>query len=37
MSRLEQTVVMPEATRIDIEEWGGHLTFGVRGKNFVFS
>jgi predicted DNA-binding protein (MmcQ/YjbR family) len=38
MSRLEQIVArLPEATRVDVEEWGGHPTFRVRGKNFVFS
>lgn len=38
MSRLERIVArLPEATRVDIEEWGGHPTFRVRGKNFVFS
>jgi predicted DNA-binding protein (MmcQ/YjbR family) len=28
---------LPEATRVDVEEWGGHPTFRVRGKNFVFA
>lgn len=38
MKRLEQIVAeLPEAERVDIEEWGGHPTFRVRGKNFVFS
>ncbi|PTR28806.1 YjbR protein [Rhodococcus sp. OK519] len=38
MSRLQQIVgELPEAHRVDIEEWGGHPTFRVRGKNFVFS
>lgn len=38
MSRLQQIVdELPEAQRVDIEEWGGHPTFRVRGKNFVFS
>ncbi len=38
MSRLEQIVArLPETTRVDVEEWGGHPTFRVRGKNFVFS
>ncbi|MGH3900204.1 MAG: MmcQ/YjbR family DNA-binding protein [Pseudonocardiaceae bacterium] len=38
MRRLEQMVArLPEATRVDVEEWGGHPTFRVRGKNFVFS
>jgi predicted DNA-binding protein (MmcQ/YjbR family) len=27
---------LPEAERVDIEEWGDHPTFRVRGKNFVF-
>ncbi|MGH3786854.1 MAG: MmcQ/YjbR family DNA-binding protein [Pseudonocardiaceae bacterium] len=38
MSRLERIVArLPEAMRVDVEEWGGHPTFRVRGKNFVFS
>ena len=38
MERLEQIVAeLPEAERVDVEEWGGHPTFRVRGKNFVFS
>lgn len=38
MSRLERIVAaLPEAQRVDIEEWGGHPTFRVRGKNFVFA
>ncbi|MBJ8344516.1 MmcQ/YjbR family DNA-binding protein [Antrihabitans sp. YC2-6] len=38
MRRLEEFVAeLPEAVRVDIEEWGGHPTFRVRGKNFVFS
>lgn len=38
MDRLEQIVAdLPEAQRVDIEEWGGHPTFRVRSKNFVFS
>ncbi|NMN97155.1 MmcQ/YjbR family DNA-binding protein [Antrihabitans stalactiti] len=38
MERLEQIAAeLPEAERVDIEEWGGHPTFRVRGKNFVFS
>lgn len=38
MDRLERIVSeLPEAERVDIEEWGGHPTFRVRGKNFVFS
>jgi predicted DNA-binding protein (MmcQ/YjbR family) len=37
MERLEQiAAVLPEAERVDIEEWGDHPTFRVRGKNFVF-
>jgi len=27
----------PEAERVDIEAWGDHPTFRVRGKNFVFA
>lgn len=38
MARLEAIVAdLPEAVRVDVEEWGGHPTFRVRGKNFVFS
>ena len=38
MARLEAVVAeLPEAVRVDVEEWGGHPTFRVRGKNFVFS
>jgi predicted DNA-binding protein (MmcQ/YjbR family) len=38
MGRLTRVVEsLPEAERVDIEEWGGHPTFRVRGKNFVFS
>jgi predicted DNA-binding protein (MmcQ/YjbR family) len=38
MARLERIVgELPEAERVDIEEWGDHPTFRVRGKNFVFS
>jgi predicted DNA-binding protein (MmcQ/YjbR family) len=37
MSRLEEIVApLPEAERVDIEQWGDHPTFRVRGKNFVF-
>jgi hypothetical protein len=38
MSRLERIVAqLPEATRVDVEEWEGHPAFGGRGKSFVFS
>src|SRR3954451_6841204 len=38
MDRLEAIVArLPEAQRVDIEEWGDHPTFRVNGKNFVFS
>jgi predicted DNA-binding protein (MmcQ/YjbR family) len=38
MQRLEKIVeALPEAERVDIQEWGDHPTFRVRGKNFVFS
>jgi predicted DNA-binding protein (MmcQ/YjbR family) len=38
MARLERIVAkLPEATRVDIEAWGGEPTFRVRGKNFVFT
>ena len=37
MERLEAIVArLPEAERVDIEEWGDHPTFRVNGKNFVF-
>lgn len=38
MERLESIVRrLPEAQRVDVEDWGDHPTFRVRGKNFVFS
>jgi len=38
MERLEAIVAeLPEAERVNIEEWGDHPTFRVRAKNFVFS
>lgn len=38
MARLERIVAdLPEATRVDIAEWGDHPAFRVRGKNFVFA
>jgi predicted DNA-binding protein (MmcQ/YjbR family) len=38
MDRLEAIVArLPESERVDIEEWGDHPTFRVRGKSFVFS
>ena len=38
MDRLERIVArLPQAERVDIEEWGDHPTFRVNGKNFVFS
>ena len=38
MMRLEAIVsALPEATRVDVAEWGDHPSFRVRGKNFVFS
>ena len=38
MERLEAIVArLPEARRVDIEEWGGEPTFRVNGKNFVFT
>ncbi|GAA0902027.1 MmcQ/YjbR family DNA-binding protein [Virgisporangium aurantiacum] len=37
MDRLEQiAAALPEAERVDVEQWGDHPTFRVRGKNFVF-
>jgi predicted DNA-binding protein (MmcQ/YjbR family) len=38
MDRLERIVDrLPEATRVDIEAWGGEPTFRVHGKNFIFA
>ncbi|HEY1737304.1 MAG TPA: MmcQ/YjbR family DNA-binding protein [Acidimicrobiia bacterium] len=38
MERIEQMVArLPEATRVNIEAWGGEPTFRVRGKNFIFA
>ena len=38
MMRLERIVArLPEATRVDIEAWGGEPTFRVRNKNFIFT
>ena len=38
MERLEEIVArLPEATRVDIEAWGGEPTFRVGGKNFIFA
>lgn len=38
MERLEALVAgLPEAVRVDVEAWGDHPTFRVRGKNFVFA
>jgi predicted DNA-binding protein (MmcQ/YjbR family) len=38
MDRLQEIVDrLPEATRVDIEAWGGEPTFRVGGKNFVFA
>ena len=38
MARLESIVArLPEAERVDVEAWGDHPTFRIRGKNFVFS
>jgi predicted DNA-binding protein (MmcQ/YjbR family) len=38
MEHLERIAAeLPEATRVDIAEWGDHPTFRVRGKNFVFA
>jgi predicted DNA-binding protein (MmcQ/YjbR family) len=35
--RLERiALALPEAERVDVEAWGDHPTFRVRGKNFVF-
>lgn len=37
IDRLESLALgLPEAIRVDVEEWGDHPTFRVRGKNFVF-
>lgn len=38
MERVERIVsVLPEAERVDIEAWGDHPMFRVRGKNFIFA
>ena len=38
MDHIETIVAeLPEAERVDIAEWGGHPSFRVRGKNFLFS
>ena len=38
MDQLQRIVDrLPEATRVDIEAWGGEPTFRVGGKNFVFA
>ena len=38
MQRLEKMVDrLPEATRVDIEAWGGEPTFRVNDKNFIFT
>ncbi|HEX3425218.1 MAG TPA: MmcQ/YjbR family DNA-binding protein [Acidimicrobiales bacterium] len=37
MERLEALAkTLPESVRVDVEAWGDHPTFRVRGKNFVF-
>ncbi len=37
LRRLERVVAeLPEAQRVDVEAWGDHPTFRVRGKNFIF-
>jgi len=38
LERLERiATALPEAERVDIEEWGDHPSFRVAGKNFVFA
>jgi predicted DNA-binding protein (MmcQ/YjbR family) len=38
MAKLEAIVAkLPEAVRVDIEEWGGEPTFRVNNKSFVFT
>ena len=38
IARLEEIVGrLPEASRVDMEEWGGTATFRVRGKIFVLA
>ena len=38
MDRIEHIVSrLPEASRVDIEAWGGEPTFRVGGKNFIFA
>lgn len=37
IDRLEALALgLPDAQRVDIEAWGDHPSFRVRGKNFVF-
>lgn len=38
MARLEQVIApLPEATRVDVAQWGGEPTFRVGNKTFVFT
>ncbi|TSE01688.1 MmcQ/YjbR family DNA-binding protein [Skermania sp. ID1734] len=38
MARLEAlALALPETERVNIEQWGDHPTFRVRGKVFIFS
>ncbi|WP_228769848.1 MmcQ/YjbR family DNA-binding protein [Actinokineospora alba] len=38
MKRVERIIAaLPEAERVDVEAWGDHPTFRVRGKNFIFA
>jgi len=38
LDRLEKIIaLLPETERVDIEQWGGHPSYRVKGKNFVFS
>lgn len=38
MAKLEKLVArLPEATRVDVEAWGGEPTFRVNGKAFIFA
>jgi predicted DNA-binding protein (MmcQ/YjbR family) len=38
LERVEAVALgFPEAERVDVEAWGDHPTFRVRGKNFVFA
>src|SRR3954454_8866123 len=38
LDRVQQlALALPEAERVDVEQWGDHPTFRVRGKTFIFA